>query len=65
MLTMSPPSYAKCLRAGCRVGVQRCNLSKEKVDYNPVYTVSISQTCQFQDSMVVPVEICGLGSCTV
>ena len=38
---------------------------KEKVDSNPVYAVSISQTSQFQDSMVVPVEICGLGSCTV
>ena len=33
---------------------------KDEVDSNPVYTVSISQTSQFQDSMVVPVEIYGL-----
>ena len=38
---------------------------KEEVDSNPVYTVSISQTSHFQDSMLVPVEVCGLGSCTV
>ena len=36
-----------------------------KINSNPVYTASISQTSQFQDSMVVSVEICGLGSYTV
>jgi len=40
-LTKSPPSYAKWVRAVCRVGVQRWNSSGKEADSNPVCTVGI------------------------